>query len=167
MVESEASGLSEEVMLGAVMFGHEQMQVAIDTINELAAEVGKPSWEWEAPPADDDLAAAVAAQVESGMSDAYRITDKQDRQSAVAAAKSAATEALAGDEEARWSPEEVKGALSKLEKTIVRQRVIKGEPRIDGRDQGTVRPIEVSVGVLPRAHGSGPARPGTRRVPRL
>ncbi len=154
MVESEASGLSEEVMLGAVMFGHEQLQVAIDTINELAAEVGKPAWEWEAPPADEDLIAAVAAEAETGLAAAYRITDKQDRQAAVAAAKTAAAEALSGSEEARWSAEEVKGALSKLEKTIVRQRVIKGEPRIDGRDQSTVRPIDVSVGVLPRAHGS-------------
>ena len=154
MVESEATGLSEEVMLGAVMFGHEQLQTAIDSINELAAEVGKPAWDWQAPPADDELATAVAAAAESALADAYRITDKQDRQGAVGEAKAAATEALAGGDDARWSAEEVKGALSKLEKTIVRQRVIRGEPRIDGRDQGTVRPIDVQVGVLPRAHGS-------------
>jgi len=154
MVESEASGLSEEIMLGAVMFGHEQMQVAIEAISELAAEVGKPAWDWQAPPTDDDLAAAVAAEAESGLADAYRITDKQDRQAAVGVAKAAATETLADREDARWSAEQVKGALSKLEKTIVRQRVIKGEPRIDGRDQSTVRPIDVSVGLLPRAHGS-------------
>jgi polyribonucleotide nucleotidyltransferase len=83
MVESEAKGLSEEVMLGAVMFGHEKMQVAIDAINELAAEVGKPAWDWAAPEADEDLAAAVAAAATSGLSDAYQITDKQDRQAAV------------------------------------------------------------------------------------
>jgi polyribonucleotide nucleotidyltransferase len=154
MVESEASGLSEEVMLGAVMFGHEQMQTAIAAINELAAEVGKPAWDWQTPEADESLAEAVAGQAESGLADAYRITDKQERQEAVGAAKSAAMEALAGAEDATWSAEEVKGALSKLEKTIVRQRVIKGEPRIDGRDQSTVRPIDVSVGALPRAHGS-------------
>jgi polyribonucleotide nucleotidyltransferase len=154
MVESEAKGLSEEVMLGAVMFGHEQMQIAIDTINELAAEVGKPAWDWEAPAADDELAAAVAGAAESALSDAYRITDKQDRQAAVAAAKDGAVEALASGDDARWSAEEVRGAASKLEKNIVRQRVIKGEPRIDGRDQKTVRPIDVQVGVLPRAHGS-------------
>ncbi|MGB5722555.1 MAG: polyribonucleotide nucleotidyltransferase, partial [Woeseiaceae bacterium] len=88
------------------------------------------------------------------LADAYRITDKQDRQVAVSAAKTAATVALSGGEEARWSADEVKGALSKLEKTIVRQRVIKGESRIDGRDHSTVRPIDVSVGMLPRAHGS-------------
>ena len=154
MVESEASGLSEEVMLGAVMFGHEQMQVAIDCINELAAEVGKPAWDWTAPEADEDLAAAVAASATAGLSDAYQITDKQDRQAAVGAAKDAAVEELAGDEGAKWSAEEVKGELYKLEKSIVRQRVIKGEPRIDGRDKSTVRPIDVEVGILPRAHGS-------------
>jgi polyribonucleotide nucleotidyltransferase len=154
MVESEAHELPEDVMLGAVMFGHEQMQTAIDAINELAAEVGKPAWEWQAPEADQDLASAVAAAAESGLADAYRITDKQDRQAAVGAAKAAAIEALAGSDEARWSADDVNGALSKLEKTIVRQRVIKGEPRIDGRDRSTVRPIDVEVGLLPRAHGS-------------
>ncbi|MDJ0794076.1 MAG: polyribonucleotide nucleotidyltransferase [Woeseiaceae bacterium] len=154
MVESEADGLSEEVMLGAVMFGHEQMQAAIDTINELAAEVGKPAWDWEAPATDEELAAAVAGAAEAGLADAYRITDKQDRQAAVGAAKDAAVEALASGDDARWSPEEVKGAASKLEKNLVRGRVIAGEPRIDGRDTKTVRPIDVQVGVLPRAHGS-------------
>ncbi len=154
MVESEAHELSEEVMLGAVMFGHEQMQVAITAINELVAEVGKPAWDWQAPEADQDLGSAVAAKAESGLADAYRITDKQDRQAAVGEAKAAAMEAIAGGDDARWSADEVKGALSKLEKTIVRQRVIKGEPRIDGRDKSTVRPIDVEVGLLPRAHGS-------------
>ncbi len=160
MVESEAHELSEEVMLGAVMFGHEQMQIAIAAINELVAEVGKPAWDWQAPEADQDLAGAVAAKAESGLADAYRITDKQDRQAAVGEAKAAAMEAIAGGDDApqghvaRWSADEVKGALSKLEKTIVRQRVIKGEPRIDGRDRSTVRPIDVEVGLLPRAHGS-------------
>ena len=154
MVESEAKGLAEDVMLGAVVYGHEQMQTAIDTINELAAEVGKPAWEWEAPEEDTELAAAVAGQAEGALAAAYQITDKMERQAAVGAAKDAAVEALAGDEDAQWSPDEVKGACSKLEKTIVRQRVIRGEPRIDGRDQKTVRPIDVKVGVLPRAHGS-------------
>jgi len=154
MVESEATGLSEEVMLGAVMYGHEQMQIAIDTISELAAEVGKPSWGWEGPAVDEDLAAAVADAATSGLSDAYRITDKMERQDAVRAAKSATMEALASGDDARWSEDDVKGACSKLEKTIVRKRVIAGEPRIDGRDTTTVRPIDVQVGVLPRAHGS-------------
>ncbi len=154
MVESEAAGLSEEIMLGAVMFGHEQMQVAIDTINELAAEVGKPSWNWVAPEVDEALTSAVAAQATDGMSAAYSITDKQDRQAAVGETKSAAIEALASGDDANFSAEDVKGALYKLEKNIVRQRIIRGEPRIDGRDKSTVRPIDVEVGVLPRAHGS-------------
>lgn len=154
MVESEATGLSEEVMLGAVMFGHEKMQVAIDAINELAAEVGKPAWDWAAPAADEGLEAAVAAAATDGLSDAYRITDKQQRQEAVGAVKTAALEALASGDNAKYAADDVKGALYKLEKAIVRKRVIKGEPRIDGRDRTTVRGIDVGVGVLPRAHGS-------------
>jgi polyribonucleotide nucleotidyltransferase len=154
MVESEADVLSEEVMLGAVMFGHEQMQVAIEAINELAAEVGKPAWDWQAPETDEDLGTAVAAAAQSGLADAYRITDKVERQASVNSAKGTATEALTVGDDARWSVEEVKGALSQLEKSIVRSRVIGGEPRIDGRDTTTVRPIDVKVGVLARAHGS-------------
>ena len=154
MVESEADRLSEEVMLGAVMFGHEQLQSAIVAINELAAEASKPSWDWQGPAEDTELAAAVAAQAEAGFSDAYQITDKMDRQAAVGELKSAVTEALAGGDDAQWSADEVKGALYKLEKSVVRGHVIGGNPRIDGRDQKTVRPIHVEVGVLPRAHGS-------------
>jgi len=154
MVESEANGLSEEIMLGAVMYGHEQMQVAIDAISELAAEVGKPAWNWEAPAEDEALASAVAAQATEGMTAAYQITDKQERQGAVGATKDAAVSALADGDDAQWSAEDVKGALYKLEKSIVRSRIIAGEPRIDGRDVSTVRGIDVEVGVLPRAHGS-------------
>jgi len=154
MVESEADGLSEEVMLGAVMYGHEQMQVVIDTINELAAEVGKPAWDWEAPAEDDALAAAVASQATDGLTAAYQLTDKQDRQAAVGDTKNAAVDALTEGDDSQWSADDVKGALYKLEKSIVRGRVIAGEPRIDGRDRETVRPIDVKVGVLPRTHGS-------------
>ena len=154
MVESQAKSLSEEVMLGAVMFGHEQMQVAIAAINELAGEAGKPKWDWEAPAVDEELEKAAADAAESGLSDAYRITDKMERQASVGDTKAAAKESLNGGDDARWSSDEVKGALSKLEKRIVRQRVIAGEPRIDGRDKKTVRPINVEVGVLPRTHGS-------------
>jgi len=154
MVESEANGLSEEVMLGAVMYGHEQMQVAIDAISELAAEVSKPAWDWQAPAEDEALASAVAAQATDGMTAAYQITDKQERQGAVGAAKEAAVGALADGDDAQWSADEVKGALYKLEKSIVRGRIIAGEPRIDGRDVATVRGIDVEVGILPRAHGS-------------
>ena len=154
MVESEAKMLAEDVMLGAVMFGHEQMQTAITAIKELAAEVGKPAWSWETPAEDEDLTAAVKSAAEQALSDAYRISDKGERQTAVAEAKAAAAAALGGGEDARWSAEQLQGALSKLEKRIVRDRVIAGEPRIDGRDTRTVRPIDVKVGVLPRAHGS-------------
>ncbi|MEQ8207666.1 MAG: polyribonucleotide nucleotidyltransferase [Woeseia sp.] len=154
MVESEAKRLSEEVMLGAVVFGHEQMQVAIEAIKEFAAEAGKPKWEWEAAAVDQDLDAAVAEVASAGLADAYRITDKMQRQSAVGDTKTAAMEALASGDAPRYSSEEVSGALKKLEKNIVRKRVIAGEPRIDGRDTKTVRPIDVEVGVLPRAHGS-------------
>jgi polyribonucleotide nucleotidyltransferase len=154
MVESEADQLSEEIMLGAVMYGHEQLQVAIDAISELAAEVGKPSWDWQAPEENTVLADAVAGQATDGLTAAYQITDKQDRQAAVGDTKAATVEALAGSEEADYAPDDVKGALYKLEKNIVRSRVIAGEPRIDGRDVSTVRGIDVKVGILPRAHGS-------------
>ena len=154
MVESEANCLSEDVMLGAVMFGHEQMQTAINAINELAGEAGKPKWEWEAPAVDEELETVVADAAESSLSDAYRITDKKERQATVGDIKAAAIESIAGGDDTRWSPDEVKGALSRLEKRLVRQKVIAGEPRIDGRDRKTVRPIDIKVGVLPRTHGS-------------
>jgi len=154
MVESEADCLAEDVMLGAVMYGHEQMQVAIDAISELAAEVGKPAWDWQAPAEDEALASAVASQATDGLTAAYQITDKQERQAAVGDAKGATVDALADGDDAQWSAEEVKGALYKLEKNIVRSRIIAGEARIDGRDRTTVRAIDVKVGVLPRAHGS-------------
>ncbi len=154
MVESEANCLSEDVMLGAVMFGHEQMQTAINAINELAGEAGKPKWEWEAPAVDEELETVVADAAESSLSDAYRITDKKERQATVGDMKAAAIESIAGGDDTRWSPDEVKGALSRLEKRLVRQKVIAGEPRIDGRDRKTVRPIDIKVGVLPRTHGS-------------
>ncbi|HZD53078.1 MAG TPA: polyribonucleotide nucleotidyltransferase, partial [Woeseiaceae bacterium] len=154
MVESEAKGLSEDVMLGAVMFGHEQMQTAIQAIRELAAEAGKPAWEWRPPELDTELEAATAAEAEPALAGAYRITDKADRRDKVAEAKDAALAALAGGEDARWSEEQVRESLSRLEKRIVRERVLSSEPRIDGRDHKTVRPIDIEVGVLPRVHGS-------------
>ncbi len=154
MVESEADRLSEDVMLGAVVFGHDQMQAAIATINELAGEVGKPAWDWEAPAEDTELAAKVADAGTAGLTEAYQITDKQARQEKVREAKGAVIEALAGGDDAAYEADAVGGALSKLEKNIVRTRVIDGEPRIDGRDTKTVRPIFTRVGVLPRTHGS-------------
>ncbi len=154
MVESEAKCLSEDVMLGAVMFGHEQMQAAIRAINELAGDVGKPAWQWQLPVTDTALDAAVSAVAKDGLAAAYQITDKMQRQASVAAAKASTVESVAGGANSAWSAEHVTGALSKLEKRIVRDRVIAGAPRIDGRDHKTVRPINVEVGILPRAHGS-------------
>jgi polyribonucleotide nucleotidyltransferase len=154
MVESEAKGLPEDVMLGAVMYGHEQMQQAIEVINELAAEAGKPAWEWQPAAANSELDLLVAKAAETALADAYRITDKQERQTRVAEAKQAGIASLPNGEFAGWTDDDAKIALSKLEKRIVRNRVIAGEPRIDGRDRKTVRPIHIEVGVLPRAHGS-------------
>ena len=154
MVESEANCLPEDDMLGAVMFGHEQMQTAINAIHELAEEVGKPKWNWEAPAVNEDLEKAVADAAENTLSDAYRITDKKERQASVKDIKANTIESLSGGDNDHWSSEKLREAISKLEKYIVRQRVIAGEPRIDGRDRKTVRPIDVKVGVLPRAHGS-------------
>ena len=154
MVESEARGLSEEVMLGAVIFGHEQMLAAIQAINELKSEAGKPAWEWTAPAVDESLAAAVAAAAEAELTAAYQVADKLERQNRVAAIRDALVEKLATDDEAGPGVDEVKGAFGKLEKKIVRGRILAGEPRIDGRDTKTVRHIESRVGVLPRTHGS-------------
>jgi polyribonucleotide nucleotidyltransferase len=152
MVESEAKELSEEVMLGAVMFGHEQMQVAIDAINEFAREVGNEAWEWTAPEKDTALATAVAAACEADLKDAFSTADKMARQDKVAAALDKAL-ALVNEEEGP-SEGDIKNAFKDLEKDIVRGRIIAGEPRIDGRDNQTVRAIEARVGVLPRTHGS-------------
>ena len=154
MVESQASGLSEEVMLGAVMHGHEQMQAAIRAINELTREAGKPQWNWRAPPADTALQSAVAQHAEAQLSEAYRITEKQQRYTRVAEIKAAAVAALASGEGARWTPQKVSDEAFRLESRIVRDRILAGEKRIDGRDARTVRPITIKTGLLPRTHGS-------------
>jgi polyribonucleotide nucleotidyltransferase len=156
MVESEAKLLSEEVMLGAVMFGHEQMQAAITAISEFAAEVGNPKWEYTAPVADEDLAAKVAEISTAAITDAYQVAEKMARQDAVKAARRAAVEALLNEDDGDdgWSKDEIKGAFGKLEKKIVRSRYIAGEKRIDGRSTSDVRAITVRTGVLPRTHGS-------------
>ncbi|MGH8255029.1 MAG: polyribonucleotide nucleotidyltransferase [Steroidobacteraceae bacterium] len=154
MVESQAAGLSEDVMLGAVVFGHEQMQVAIRNIRELATEAGKPRWDWKPAPADTALEQAVAARTESALSDAYRITEKQQRYSRISEIKKEALAALSTGEAPQGSVDAVKNELFKLESRIVRERILAGEARIDGRDARTVRPISIRVGVLPRAHGS-------------
>ncbi len=154
MVESEADTLSEEVMLGAVVYGHEQMQVAIKAIMELAAEVGAAPWDWTAPEKDESLASKVAAQAEAGLSEAYSTADKMERQDKVSAVKDAAVAALVTEDENSPSAADVKGAVASLEKSLVRGRILSGERRIDGRDTRTVRPITVKTGILPRVHGS-------------
>ncbi|MFV2003765.1 MAG: polyribonucleotide nucleotidyltransferase [Gammaproteobacteria bacterium] len=156
MVESEAKMLSEDVMLGAVMFGHEQMQVAITAISEFAAEVGNPKWEYTAPAADEALVAKVAEISSAAIVEAYQVAEKMARQDAVKAARRAAVEALVSKDETDdgWSKDEIKGVFGKLEKKLVRGRYIAGEKRIDGRSTSDVRAITVRTGVLPRTHGS-------------
>jgi polyribonucleotide nucleotidyltransferase len=155
MVESEADLLSEEVMLGAVTFGHEAMKAVVTAINELVAEASVTSWEWEAQAEDTDLKEKVEAAAKDGLMAAYAIADKMDRQAAVSEVKKSVIEALC-DEEDENSPSaaDVAGAFGKLEKFLVRDHILSGNPRIDGRDVTTVRPITVKPGILPRTHGS-------------
>ncbi len=154
MVESEANQLSEEVMLGAVLFGHEQMQVAIQAIKELAAEAGREVEAYAAPQEDKALAEAVEAEAGEAIELAYTIADKMERYSRIDETVDKTLTALSGGDEPKWSASEVSNALGKLKKKIVRSRILAGEPRIDGRDTKTVRPITVRTGVLPRTHGS-------------
>jgi polyribonucleotide nucleotidyltransferase len=155
MVESEADCLSEDVMLGAVVFGHDQMQVAITAIKELAAEVGKPAWDWQAPEVNAALVEAVKAQSTAALTDAYQISEKQERYTRIGEIRDAAVAALVPAEgEGEYSADDVKGQFHKLEGEVVRERVLSGAPRIDGRDTRTVRPVNVRTGVLPRTHGS-------------
>ena len=154
MVESEAKCLSESVMLGSVVYGHEQMQAAIRAIEELAAEVGVETWDWQAPQADDSLAQSIASQGEAGITEAYTIADKKDRQNRLAEIREEIVAALVSEGEDSPGEGDVREAIGKLEKAIVRGRIIAGEKRIDGRDTRTVRPIRIRTGVLPRTHGS-------------
>jgi len=154
MVESEAEMLSEQIMLGAVVFGHEQMRVAIRAINELKAQAGKPAWNWTAPAAGAELAAAVAAHAEAELAKAYTITEKQARHTRIGEIKTAAIAALATGEAAKFDAAKIGDEIGRLEYNLVRRRILAGERRIDGRDMDTVRPIRVETGVLPRTHGS-------------
>ncbi|MHC8596763.1 polyribonucleotide nucleotidyltransferase [Arenicellales bacterium IMCC55707] len=154
MVESEADQLTEEQMLGAVMFGHESAKTAINAIDALVAEVGNPRWEWEAEAKDDVLFEKVSAAVGSDIEGAYKIADKSDRQEAMAAVKQKAVSDLLGDDADDSETESLKSAIKVLEKNTVRGRILANEPRIDGRDKETVRPITIETGVLPRTHGS-------------
>jgi len=155
MVESEAKELSEEVMLGAVMFGHEQMQVIIKGIREFAKDAGVESWNWQAPVPDTTIYDAVAAMAQSDFQQAYQIKEKQDRYSRLGDIRNGILDKLCNPEdENSHNSEATRTAIEKLEKKIVRGQILDGKPRIDGRNTTSVRPITIRVGVLPRTHGS-------------
>ena len=152
MVESEASELSEDIMLGGVLFAHQEMQAVISVIDQLAAEAGKPRWDWQGEAEDVNLKTAIADLVGADVDAAYQVVDKQERVASVNALRDRAVAELATED--GHSEEDIKDAFKKLEKSIVRGRIIRGEPRIDGRDSKTVRGIDVEVGILPKVHGS-------------
>ena len=154
MVESEADQLSEEVMLGAVVFGHTEMQKAINAINELVEEAGKPEWDWQAPAKDEALVARLKDLVGAKLEEAYSITSKQSRSQTVKAISAEAVAALCTGEEGAPDANTVGNLFFEMEAAIVRGRILSGQPRIDGRDTRTVRPITMRSGVLPRTHGS-------------
>ena len=153
MVESEADELPEDVMLGAVLYGHEQMQVVIQAIEELVEESGGTAWEWEAPPANTELKNKIAAEVKTDLESAYQVHDKLQRQDRIQVIRTQLLANLCGEEESP-NEREIGNLFHELESDIVRHQIISGQPRIDGRDTTTVRPITVKTGVLPRAHGS-------------
>ncbi|MDX1635150.1 MAG: polyribonucleotide nucleotidyltransferase [Marinobacter sp.] len=154
MVESEAKGLTEDQMLGGVLYAHQEMQTAVQAIKEFAAETGKPRWEWQPPAENTELLNAITSDFAADIEAAYAIRDKMERYSRLSVIKTAAVEKLAGEEEGQPSSEEVKKYFGKVEKSIVRNQVLEGKPRIDGRDNKTVRPIQIEVGILPSTHGS-------------
>ncbi len=154
MVESEAKELPEDIMLGAVVFGHEQMQIVINAINELAAEVGNPAWEWQAPVVDVAFKEKVATIAKQPLTEAYQIREKVQRQERIAAIRDELNAQLSPGEDSEYSADDVAKLFKKLEKDIVRGNILAGDARIDGRDTNTVRPINVETGFLPRAHGS-------------
>ncbi|MEV2242828.1 polyribonucleotide nucleotidyltransferase, partial [Micromonospora sp. NPDC049891] len=153
MVESEAEVLSEDQMLGAVVFGHDQQQVVIENINSLVAEAGKPKWDWQAPAVNEALHARVAELAEARLGDAYHITEKQERYAQVDAIKDSVVETLLAQDET-LDAGEIQDILGNVEKNVVRSRVLRGEPRIDGREKDMIRGLDVRTGVLPRTHGS-------------
>ncbi|MEE2782259.1 MAG: polyribonucleotide nucleotidyltransferase [Pseudomonadota bacterium] len=154
MVESEAKELSEDEMLGAVLFAHQEMQVVINAIKELAEQAAKPLWDWEPEPVNDVLVEAVSSATKAELGEAYRISDKMERQGRVSELRAETVAALGEGETSEYDPEDVADVFGKVEKTLVRERVLNGEARIDGRDLRTVRPISVEVGTLPKTHGS-------------
>ncbi len=153
MVESEAEELTEDQMLGAVLFAHEEFQAVIQAIKEFAAESGKPAWNWEPPAPNSPLLNAIRAEFGEAISQAYTITLKQDRYGRLDELRDQAVAKLAG-EEGQYGVDEVKSAFGEIEYRTVRENIVNGKPRIDGRDTRTVRPLKVEVGVLPKTHGS-------------
>ncbi len=154
MVESEAGLLSEEVMLGAVMYGHEQLQIVIENIRQLVAEAGTKPWDWQPADEDKELQDEVSDLCADLLREAYAIQDKISRRERLAEIKSEAITTITAKHEERWSDRTIGEAVGDLESGLVRGAIVAGEPRIDGRDTATVRDISVEVGMLPRAHGS-------------
>lgn len=153
MVESEAQMLSEDAMLGAVVYGHEQMQTVITAISEFAAEAGKEKWDWQAPATNDALLGKIKDLAEAGIGDAYRITEKAERYEKISALKAEVTEKLLAEDET-LNTKEIGDLFHSLESKVVRGRIIAGEKRIDGREPDMVRALHIATGVLPRTHGS-------------
>ncbi|WP_370184265.1 polyribonucleotide nucleotidyltransferase [Alloalcanivorax sp.] len=154
MVESEAQELSEDQMLGAVLFGHQEMQGLIQAINEFASEVGTPAWEWQPAEENTELKNAIKGKYEAALADAYTITDKMARQQKVGELRDACVAEFATEEDGAPEAGEVKDLFGKVEKNVVREAVVSGKPRIDGRALNAVRPIECKVGMLKKTHGS-------------
>ncbi len=154
MVESEAMQLPEDVMLGAVVYGHEQMQAVIQMINELADEAGKEAWDWTPPPVDEAMVAKIAEVAEKDLNEAFRIKSKSERSGRISEIKKAVMAAVLPEGADTMTVNTANGAFKDLESKIVRNQILSGEPRIDGRDTRTIRPISIRTSVLPRTHGS-------------
>lgn len=154
MVESEAQELTEDQMLGAVLFAHMEFQPVIEAIKELVAEAGKPAWDWKPAPENTPLLDAIKSQFGTAISEAYTITHKQSRYDRLGELREATIAALAGEEQGKFAAGEVKDAFGEIEYRTVRESIVNGNPRIDGRDTKTVRPLNIEVGVLDRTHGS-------------
>ena len=151
MVESQANELPEDIMLGAVLYAHQEMQAVIQAIDELVKDAGKPRWEWVSATENSSLRQALEQDFASAIGDAYRITDKAERYNRLSDLRTQAIDQLASEEQA-ISSDDIKKAFSSMEKRIVRERIVAGEPRIDGRDHQTVRPINIKAGTLPRTY---------------
>ena len=154
MVESQANELSEDIMLGAVMYAHEQFQVVIDSVAEFAKEVGVSPREWEAPAENESLFSDIQSKFGDQISEAYQTVDKMERYEKMGQIKDTAVEELGGDDDDSVSSDEIKNYIKKIEKSTVRERILAGEPRIDGRDSSTVRELAIEIGVLENTHGS-------------